>query len=114
MSGHLLFWCAGKGRGRKRKGSGSEEDYSPMKKMTKPVGRVSIRPCLFGAVLVSFGDIKFLSRYCQHMERGLTGILCTFSGKLLQLVYILSGLVSQQSYTELKAFNSLNKKNLRK
>lgn len=38
---HLLFWCAGKGRGRKRKGSGSEEDYSPVKKVTKPAGKVS-------------------------------------------------------------------------
>lgn len=34
----------GKGRGRKRKGSDSEEDYSPMKKMNKPVARVSVGP----------------------------------------------------------------------
>lgn len=48
----FLFWCAGKGRGRKRKGSGSEEDYNPVKKMTKPAGRVSIRLCSLDAALV--------------------------------------------------------------
>lgn len=44
--------CAGKGRGRKRKGSGSEEDYSPMKKVAKPAGRVSVFLCLIDALLV--------------------------------------------------------------
>lgn len=44
--------CAGKGRGRKRKGSGSEDDYSPMKKPAKPAGRVSIFLCLLEAVLL--------------------------------------------------------------
>lgn len=36
-----LFY-AGKGRGRKRKASGSEEDYSPAKKMAKSHGKVSV------------------------------------------------------------------------
>lgn len=34
--------CPGKGRGRKRKDSGSEEDYSPVKKMAKAHGKVSV------------------------------------------------------------------------